>query len=161
MTEFGTVRRDGDVGAVRFEREYGSPPEDLWEAWTAPGRIKRWLGADVSGGPIAAGGSFVLEWGPEEESKTWVEVLAHEPPRLLEWSWTVTGEKPSTLRVELTPVPGGTRLVLDHSGLSFAQFAGISSGWHDFLDVLGSGVPSDEDRWRELLPEYKSRVAAL
>jgi hypothetical protein len=39
--------------------------------------------------------------------------------------------------------------------------AALSSGWHDFLDVLGSGPPPAEDRWRELLPEYRSRVAAL
>jgi uncharacterized protein YndB with AHSA1/START domain len=161
VTELGTVRRDGDGGAVRFERVYGAPPEDLWDAWTAPERIKRWLGADVSGGPVGSGASFVLEWGADDASKSWVDVLAHEPPRLLEWSWTVVGEKPSTLRVELTPVEGGTLLVLDHRGLAPSQFPGVSAGWHDFLDVLGSGVPSDEDRWQVLLPAYKEKVSAL
>ena len=165
MTEFGPVRRDGELGAVRFERVYGVPPEELWDAWTVPERIKRWLGASVTGGPIGRGASFVLDWGPDEESKTWVAGLEPAPPRRREWRWSGggarPGEKPSTLRVSLDPVPGGTRLVLDHSGLSFTQFAGLSSGWHDFLDVLGSGVPSDEERWRELLPEYRSRVAAL
>ena len=136
---------DGEFGAVRFERVYGVPPEDLWAAWTSPARIRRWLGAEVSGGPVGSGASFVLEWGPEEESKTWVEVLAHEPPRLLEWSWTVVGEKASTLRVELTPVPGGTLLVLDHRGLAPGQFPGVSAGWQRWFS---SSTLSPGRAWR-------------
>jgi hypothetical protein len=51
--------------------------------------------------------------------------------------------------------------VLDHSRLPVTQFAGLSAGWHDFLDVLASGQPSAEDRWRELLPAYTARVGEL
>ena len=45
------------------------------------------------------------------------------------------------------------------------MFAGLAAGWHNYLDVLESGQPADEAaweaKWKELLPEYKSRVAAL
>lgn len=84
-----------------------------------------------------------------------------KPPQLLEWQWTINGEPPTLLRVELTPGPDGTLLVLDHSRLPATQFAGLSAGWHHFLDVLGSGQPSGEDRWRELLPAYQGKVSAL
>jgi uncharacterized protein YndB with AHSA1/START domain len=160
MTEFGTVRRDGEFGAVRFERVYAFSPEELWDAWTSPSRVSRWLGASLEGS-VEPGGSARLVWGSDADSQ--VELLVNEmkPPELLEWQWTIHGEPPTLLRVELTLVPGGTLLVLDHSRLPAAQFPGLSAGWHDFLDVLGSGVPSGEDRWRELLPAYRSRVDAL
>ena len=160
MTEFGTVRRDGDFGAVRFERVYAFSPAELWDAWTSPERIPRWLGASLEGS-LAVGGTARLVWGDDPDSQVELVVNEMAPPELLEWQWTINGEPPTLLRVELTPVADGTLLVLDHSRLPATQFAGLSAGWHDFLDVLGSGEPSAEDRWRELLPEYKSRVAAL
>jgi uncharacterized protein YndB with AHSA1/START domain len=160
VTDFGTVRRDGEFGAVRFERVYAAAPEELWDAWTSPERIPRWLGATVVG-PLAVGASARLVWGDDPDSQVELAVLELKPPRLLEWRWTINGEPPTLLRVELSPAPGGTLLVLDHSRLPAAQFAGLSAGWHDFLDVLASGGPSAEDRWRELLPAYRQRVAEL
>ncbi|HST66549.1 MAG TPA: SRPBCC domain-containing protein [Mycobacteriales bacterium] len=160
MPEFGTVRRDGDFGAVHFDRVYDAAPADLWDAWTSPARIPRWLGASLEGS-LEVGATARLVWGEDPDSQVELQVNAMTPPRLLEWQWTIHGEPPTLLRVELTPVGSGTRLVLDHSRLPANQFAGLSSGWHDFLDVLGSGVPSAEDRWRELLPAYQGKVAAL
>lgn len=160
MTDIGTVRRDGEGGAVRFERMYATTPEDLWSAWTEPDRISRWLGATPTG-PIEPGAAVTLVWGPDADSQVALVVRELVPPTRLEWEWTINGEPPTLLRVELIPVPGGTRLVLDHSALPFTQFAGLSAGWHDFLDGLGSGTPSTEDRWRELLPAYQAKVAGL
>jgi uncharacterized protein YndB with AHSA1/START domain len=160
MAEFGTVRRDGEFGAVRFERVYASAPAELWDAWTSPERIPRWLGASLVGS-LVVGGTARLVWGDDASSQVELVVNEMTPPSRLEWEWTIQGEPPTLLRVELTPVAGGTLLVLDHSRLPATQFAGLSSGWHDFLDVLGSGVPSADDRWRELLPSYRAQVSAL
>jgi uncharacterized protein YndB with AHSA1/START domain len=166
VTEFGTVRRDGAFGAVRFERVYAVPPEELWAAWTVPERLSRWLGGTLSA-PPEPGATLTLAWGDDPDSQVGLVVREMVPPRLLEWEWTINGEPPSLLRVELSPDPGGTRLLLDHSGLPPAQFAGLSAGWHDFLDalalldVLAGGGPPAEDRRRELLPAYRERVAAL
>jgi uncharacterized protein YndB with AHSA1/START domain len=160
MTDFGTVRRDGEFGAVRFERVYDAAPEQLWDAWTSPERIRRWLGASVVG-TLEPGAKATLVWGEDADSQ--VELVVHEmsPPHRLEWQWTINNEPPTLLRVSLSPAPAGTLLVLDHSRLPAAQFAGLSAGWHDFLDVLATGQPSGEDRWRELLPDYRARVAEL
>lgn len=160
MTEFGTVRRDGDLGAVRFERVYAASPEQLWSAWTTPERVSRWLGATLTG-PIVLGATVRLLWGEDPDSQVDLVVEELKEPELLLWRWTIAGEPPTLLRVELSPVAAGTLLVLDHSGLPGTQFAGLSAGWHDFLDVLGSGTPSAEDRWRELLPAYREQVSAL
>jgi len=159
VTDLGTVRRDGDLGAVRFERLYAATPEELWSAWTEPERISRWLGATLTG-PIEPGAAVRLVWGPDPDSQVDLVVTELTPPHLLQWQWTIAGQPPTVLRVELSPAVGGTLLVLDHSGLPAAQFPGLSAGWHDFLDVL-AGRPPAEDRWRELLPAYREQVAAL
>lgn len=72
MTEFGTVRRDGDFGAVRFERVYAASPSELWDAWTSPARIERWLGASLVG-DLAVGGAARLVWGatPTRRWSSW------------------------------------------------------------------------------------------
>ena len=127
MTDFGTVRRDGSFGAVRFERVYAAAPEELWDAWTAPERIPRWLGASLVGS-LAAGSTARLVWGDDPDSQVDLLVQEHKPPRLLEWQWTINGEPPTLLRVELTPAGDGTLLVLDHSRLPVTQFAGLSAG---------------------------------
>ena len=160
MSDFGTVRRDGDYGAVRFERVYAATQRELWDAWTSPERISRWLGATLTG-PLAVGAEVRLVWGPDPDSQVELTVKELTPPERLEWQWGIDGEPPTLLRVELSPAPGGTLLVLDHSGLPISMFTGLSAGWHDYLDVLASGQPSADDHWRELLPEYKQRVAEL
>lgn len=161
MSDFGTVRRDGGFGAVHFSRHYDASPAELWAAWTEPDRIARWLGAAVEGGPIEPGEAFRLVWAEGADNQVDLVVRELKPPELLEWEWTIAGEPPTLLRVELSPASSGTLLVLDHSGLPISMFTGLSAGWHDFLDTLASGQPSADEHWRELLPEYKRRVAEL
>jgi len=169
MTEMGTVRRDGDFGAVRFTRHYPVPPEQLWAAWTEPDRIARWLGAEVVGGPVEAGSSLRLVWpGDPEGADNQVDLAVRElrPPELLEWEWTIAGEPPTVLRVDFVAAGGGTDLVLDHRGLPLRQYAGLGAGWDAYLSslaaVVGAGVEVDWDsRFLALLPAYRERVAAL
>ena len=76
MTDFGTVRRDGSFGSVRFERVYGAPPEQLWAAWTTPERLGRWLGASVHG-PIEPGAEATLAWGDDPDSQVALVIKGH------------------------------------------------------------------------------------
>jgi hypothetical protein len=122
------------------------------------------MGARVVGS-LAAGSTARLVWGDDPDSQVDLVVRELARPELLEWAWTVAGEPATLLRVELRPVAGGTLLVLDHSRLPLSMFAGMSAGWHDYLDVLGSGQPADEAAWQaswaRLLPAYRQRVAEL
>lgn len=163
MSGFGTLRREADGPAVRFERRYEASPAELWGAWTRPERIARWLGAQVVG-EIAPERSFRLVWGDDPSQAVDCVVREMREPEVLEWEWTIPGEAPSVLRVELSPAGGGTgsMLVLDHRGLPPNQVAGLGAGWHDFLDVLAVEDSSGwDDRFAELLPAYKERLAAL
>jgi uncharacterized protein YndB with AHSA1/START domain len=170
MSDFGTVRRDGDFGAVRFRRHYPVPPEELWAAWTEPDRIARWLGAAVEGGgPVAVGASFALVWaGDPQGADSRIDLVVRElrPPERLEWEWTIAGEPPTVLRVDLAAAGDGTDLVLDHRGLPLGQYAGLGAGWDAYLSVLaaclaGDPSPDWEARFLALLPAYRERVAAL
>jgi uncharacterized protein YndB with AHSA1/START domain len=169
MTELGTVRRDGDFGAVRFTRHYAATPEELWGAWTEPDRIARWLGATVEGAPSGPGAAFRLVWSADPEgAENQVELVVRElkPPELLEWEWTIVGEPPTVLRVDFVAAGGGTDLVLDHRGLPLGQYAGLAAGWHAYLDALSALVDSElavywDERFAELLPAYRERVAGV
>jgi uncharacterized protein YndB with AHSA1/START domain len=157
----GTVRAGAGGRAVRFERRYGASPEELWAAWTDPERLSRWLGAVVAG-TVAPGSAFRLEWG--EDASAQVELVVRElrRPELLVWEWTVLGEPPTLLRVELTPDGGGTLLALDHSRLPAAQQAGHAAGWEAYLDALAADDASGWDQaYAAALPGYRERVAAL
>ena len=119
------------------------------------------MGASV-GGPIEPGAAVTLVWGDDPGSQVEVLVVALTPPRLLEWQWAVAGEPPTALRVELTPVAGGTLLVLDHSRLPSAMVAGLAAGWHAYRDALAAGEATGWDAaWAGLLPAYRARVAEL
>ena len=43
MTEAGVLRPDGRRLAVRFERTYAAPIDEVWDALTSPERLARWL----------------------------------------------------------------------------------------------------------------------
>jgi uncharacterized protein YndB with AHSA1/START domain len=165
MTDLGTVRRDGDFGAVHFTRHYPVPPEELWSAWTEPDRIARWLGAAVEGGPVVPGGSFALVWAEGADNRVDLVVRALEPPTRLEWEWAIAGEPPTVLAVSLVPAGGGTDLVLDHSRLPLRQYAGLGAGWDAHLSSLSAHLDGTAHDWDErfmaLLPAYREQVAAL
>ena len=39
----GTLRRDAERRAVRHERRYYAPPEEVWAALTEPVQVRNWL----------------------------------------------------------------------------------------------------------------------
>jgi uncharacterized protein YndB with AHSA1/START domain len=159
MTGFGTVRRDGGLGAVGFERVYAAGPAAVWDAWTSPARLGRWMGASVVGS-IEAGSAFTLVWGDEAAAQVVVDVDELDPPRRLAWRWTLHGEPATVLTVTLAPEGDGTRLALDHARLPLNQTAGLSAGWHNHLDSLALDAETG-DWWPRYVEDYKERVHAL
>lgn len=162
MTEqLGTVRVEGDLMTLHFERRYEGTPEEVWAALTEPESIKRWLFADAVLEP-RVGGAFRLRWSENEAGGS---VLVWEPPRTLEVEWNETNVR-SILRLEVTPVEDGAALVLDHRNISAISAIGMGAGWHAHLEALAevlAGRTVSEERWwpryEELRPTYEQLVS--
>src|SRR2546430_9281832 len=59
-TPTGEIIRTDRGPALRFERRYAFPPDEVWSALTTPERARRWLGELTIGGgtaPLALGDS--------------------------------------------------------------------------------------------------------
>ena len=170
MTTIGTMRAlDDRSGAVRVEDVYDTGIEDLWEACTDPGRLRRWI-AEVTG-DLRLGGTiratFTSTWtGPAR-----VEVC-DAPHHLLlrtEPGTVEEGEIEAWLREE----GAGTRLVVEERGLAVDKLHFHGAGWQAHLEdlrrALASGgsvhpdgwseetpSPAWRRRWTELVPAYEA-----
>jgi len=162
MTEqLGTVRADGDLVALQFERRYEATPDEVWAALTEPESISRWLFADAVLEP-RVGGDFSLRW---DENEAGGSVLVWEPPSTLEVEWDEPDVR-SILRIEITAVENGTALALEHRNITRKAAIGMGAGWHAHLEALSeilSGRDASSERWwpryEELRPSYEELVS--
>jgi len=155
-TMLGTVSRSR--AAVHLERTMPAGIDTVWAAWTDPATMGRWL-APVPSGVPGPGAVFVLQMDPEEAATC--TVTRWEPPRLVELTWDHPGDGSSRLRVELSTVDGGTRLVLDHDRLAGTDPVNYGAGWHVELEFLhayltGTAKPDFDERFAELQPSYRA-----
>lgn len=156
------LRSSGDRRSVHLERDYDTTPLDLWQAWTNPDRLARWLGTPA--GPIVGTtGPVRISMGANENDWVDVAVVAADPPRLLQLSWEFTGEAAGRLRVQLVPITQNrTRLILDHDGLD-ASSTGYGAGWQAFLEgplAALFGEPDDQAwtvRFDRALPDWRAK----
>lgn len=129
-----------DGHAVRLERTYDAPIDDVWDALTNPERIRRWF-LPIHG-DLHVGGHYQLE------GQAGGDVLACDPPHRFRVTW-VFGDPgdapPSELEIRLTPGGDGrTRLELDHVAVvpaeMWSQFGpgAVGVGWD--MAVLGLGL---------------------
>jgi uncharacterized protein YndB with AHSA1/START domain len=146
----GRNRNGEPVRAVVMARSYPTNIDDLWQAITDPGRIRRWL-LPVSG-DLRLGGTYQLQGNAGGV----IERCA--PPRLLSVTWVFGG---NTSWVDVTLEADGedsTRLVLEHiareddAGLAFWEQFGpgaVGVGWDLGLLSLVNHVGGAEPMARE------------
>jgi uncharacterized protein YndB with AHSA1/START domain len=140
--------------AVRLERDLPDPPAVVWRALTERDELRSWFPSDVivEGGRWEVGASITFPFPPEVIDMTLTgEVLDVDEPRLLAFTW---GE--DTLRFELSPQDGGTRLVLIDE-LPPGAAARNAAGWETCLDRL-AGLEPDADAWQ---PRFEGYAAAF
>ena len=99
--------------AVRLQRDFDAPIEDVWDALTNPDRIGRWF--------LPISGDYRLGGRYQFEGNAGGEILDCERPNRLKVSW-VYGEVSSPadvseLEVRLSTVDGGTRFELEHTAV--------------------------------------------
>lgn len=113
--EVGEGRIPAGVGrAIRLQRDYDAPIEDVWDALTNPERIGRWF-LPISG-EYRVGGRYQFE------GNAGGEIVACERPHRLKVTWVygeVTSDADiSELEVRLATVDGGTtRFELEHTAI--------------------------------------------
>ncbi|HYZ30585.1 MAG TPA: SRPBCC domain-containing protein [Thermoleophilaceae bacterium] len=145
-----TLLTDRAQPAVRLERRLPDPPAVVWRALTEREQLRSWFPCDVivAGGRWEAGAAITFEFPAEVIDMTLSgDVLEVDEPRVLAFTW---GEE--TLRFELTPEDGGTRLVLIDE-LPPSAAARNAAGWESCLDRL-AGVEPAPDAWRPRFEAY-------
>jgi uncharacterized protein YndB with AHSA1/START domain len=159
QTEPGRLEQVGDRWQLRFTRRVPHPPEKVWRAITEPEDLAAWFPTTIEG-ERRAGASLRFTFPDNEAPPQKGEMLAYDPPSLLEFRW---GDD-DTLRFELRPDGDGTELVLINTFDEIGKAARDAAGWHTRLDLLyhhlrGEDPPWDLDsHWKSIHPGYVERL---
>lgn len=137
-------------------------PEQVFEYFTRPDAIVRWMG-DYAVLDARPGGAFAVDINGVPVRGAYVEV---DRPRRLVISWGHAGSDrlppgSSTLEVTFTPERSGTTVVVVHSGLPPEELTAHGVGWGHFLERLmlaAAGREPGSDPWAALGPDA-SRTA--
>ena len=122
---------------LSFDRVLSHPVEAVWASFTDPAALGEWLMANDFA--PRRGHRFTFRGEPMPGWRGWTvcEVLEIEPPRRMVWAWQGAEDDDTTVTIELTPVPEGTRLILRHTGDTDPTIADlIASGWPGKLQAL-------------------------
>ena len=151
----GTLSSAGDGRwQLRYVRVLPHSPERVWRALTEDDELAAWFPSTIEG-ERRAGAPLTFRFDSEGLAVQTGEMLAFDPPKLLELRWA--GDE---LRFELTPVDGGTELVLVDTFDEHGKAARDAAGWHECLDRLPAVLAGDPPpfewgaRWREVHPTY-------
>jgi uncharacterized protein YndB with AHSA1/START domain len=154
----GTLEQTDAGPRLRFTRHLDHPPRKVWRAITEPERLAAWFPQTIVLDRWAAGEALRFEHATVPEASFDGEVLAFEPPTLLEFRWGT-----DVIRLEVAPDGAGTRLTLIDTLDTLGKAARDGAGWHVCLDrlehSLGGAEPhwSSGERWREVHPSYVER----
>ncbi|HEX6521075.1 MAG TPA: SRPBCC domain-containing protein [Streptosporangiaceae bacterium] len=157
VTAATLVTDDVQHPAVRLERHLSDPPAVVWQALTDREQLRGWFPCDVvvDGGRWEPGAAIEFAFPPEVIDMTLTgQVLEVDEPKRLAFTW---GEE--TLRFDLSPEDGGTRLVLIDE-LPASAAARNAAGWDDCLDRLAGGRPAP-DAWNSRFQRYSDAFAPV
>jgi len=136
--------------SVVHDVTYPHPPERVWRALVDQGELRAWL-MDNDFAPVV-GRRFTMDCEPVGVLRG--EVIDVDPPRRLSYRW-FGAFGPTVVTFVLMPIPGGTRLRLEHRGWTDAnteardQFDGgwtskLGEGLRRVLDEAAPSVPGGE-----------------
>lgn len=133
---------------LRFEAVYPNRPQEVWRALTDRDALAEWLMENDFAPQV--GHKFHFRFKSKFGFRRAIpcEVLVVDEPRVLSFTW---GDKGSVVTFRLEAVAEGTRLCLEHTGLSGPR--GLALVW-----ILGHGwVRKIERRLPALLAQTASR----
>lgn len=136
---------------LELERDFAHAPEKVWDAWTDPTRVVKWLGpvdwpAVRVDNDVRVGGQWraCLEHDSGEQLWQSGRYLVVDRPRRLEMTFQWEGSNhedgagvPTHITVVLEPIPTGTRMRFAQKGLASAKSRdGHTHGWSSSFDRL-------------------------
>jgi glutathione S-transferase len=148
------------VAALRLEREFDAPPEEVFDAWTNPEVLTRWWaptpswdspGCEVD---LRVGGRYRLTMREGEGAQ--IHAVAGEyreidrPRRLVyTWCWEAgSGMDPglvTLVTVDFIALGDRTRVVLEHAGLGSEESrTRHGAGWQGAMDNLRDRIFGDQ-----------------
>ncbi len=137
----------GPRRVLRIERSFAASAEEVFDAWTSPEVMRRWLhvGPEWST-PVAeadlrvGGGVRVVMRTPEGgEAEMWGEYTLIDRPRRLVMKWTFGDDPANEQLIELTfsESEGATTVVMVNSGISTDERRDSQDdGWNGCLTEL-------------------------
>lgn len=138
---------DGTGYIVRIERTYSAPAEAVFDAWTSPEVMRRWLhcrpdwGTPEAEVDLRVGGKVrvVMRRPDHIEVEAQGEYTLIDRPRRLVMTWTFDDDPSNEQLIELsfTEAEGATTVLLVNSRISTDQRRGAQDwGWHGCLEQL-------------------------
>ena len=134
------------AGKINLAWDLPHPPAKVWRALTEPALVAQWLmKTDM---PAEAGKAFTFRSDPMPwwDGIVHSEILELEPQKRLRYTWKggpATSVLDTVVTWSLIPVPGGTRLELEHSGFKPEHgqaSAGAGQGWKRNVGDRMNGV---------------------
>jgi uncharacterized protein YndB with AHSA1/START domain len=150
----GVLEHVGDRSVLRFRRELPHPRQKVWLALTEPAHLVAWFPTSIDG-ERKTGASLRFTFPHGEGDDFNGEMIAYDPPSLLEFRWG-----PDTLRFELEDAGDNTVLVFTDTIDERGKAARDAAGWHACLDVLeyelaGESAPwTSTERWADVHDGY-------
>lgn len=138
---------DRPARVVRIERTFDAPADAVFDAWTSPEVMRRWLhcapdwGTPVAEVDLRVGGRIRIVMQRPDGARPTAEglfTLIDRPHRLV-MTWTFADDPSNEQLMELsfTESAGSTTVLLVNSGISTDERRDAQDwGWHGCLDQL-------------------------
>ena len=165
---YGTLQtlQDGR-SQLRFTRALAHPPDKVWAAITEPEHLAHWFPTTIEGERVV-GAPLRFSFPGGQLPSFDGEMLAYEPPSVMEFRWG-----PDVVRLELREVEDGTVLTLLDTLDQRGKAARDGAGWHTCLDALerdladdpgdlaeASGARDEMNRWKDVHGHYVESFGA-
>jgi uncharacterized protein YndB with AHSA1/START domain len=152
---YGDLERlDDGRWRLCFTRALHHSSDTVWQAITEPEHLAHWFPTTIEG-ERAAGAPLRFSFQGGQAPPFSGEMLAYEPPSLLELRWG--GD---IVRLELQPVKDGTVLTLLATLDERGKAARDGAGWHVCLDSLNTHLGGEHGGreslggWKDIHPHY-------
>ncbi|HEY9715959.1 MAG TPA: SRPBCC domain-containing protein [Trichormus sp.] len=153
--------------AVRFERVFAAPVEEVWQYITSEKLLPSWIAnASVD---LRVGGRIKLHFSEDDadpegyckgegvkDEDAGGTITVCEPNQRLTYLVLDPNGGVTTLSYTLVPMNGQTLLVLEHSDLPPDFMVAFAAGWHSYLDNLGCRLRGEEPQ--PLAPLFEANM---